>query len=323
MNDTTGLHRAWLLDGSGGGKPLDWAGVESHRAGDDLLWADLNFASPKASTWLRKLEDIPPLALEKLLTSETRPVTIPFQDGLLIILRGVNLNSGANVEDMISVRIWIDQHRIITCRQRELQSLRVLEEQIQEGTGPRSPGALITSLAGELATRIRQVVLDMEDMLADFEADERELDGSAESVYSELRRRSAVLRRHLNPQRDALVRLQNYQGELLGHAELNDLQIHTDAIIHSIEDLEVLREHTQALQDELFSAMARDQNDRMYMLTVVAAIFLPLTFISGLLGMNVGGIPMASSPVGFWGIVSVCAVIVAAMLMYFRKKRWL
>jgi zinc transporter len=323
MSDTKGLHRAWLLDGKGGGTPVDWSGVIAHTEGDDLLWVDLDFATPEARQWLSSVSQIPRLALEKLLTSETRPGTQTFNEGLLIILRGVNLNPGAAVEDMISVRIWIDSHRIVTCRQRELQSLRTVEHLVRDGNGPRSTGELVTLLTGELASRIRQVVLDMEDTLADFETGDNESDNSAEALYSDLRRRTAVLRRHLNPQRDAMLRLQNYQGDLINPVEHNDLQIHTDAIIHSIEDLEVLREQTQALQDELFSAIARGQNERMYMLTIVAAIFLPLTFISGLLGMNVGGIPWAASPIGFWGIVGLCAVVVGFMLLYFRHKHWL
>jgi zinc transporter len=307
----------------GGGKPLDWSGVIEQPVGQGMLWVDIDFMTPKSRKWLRSLSDVPNLALEKLMTRETRPNTVPFGNGLLIILRGVNLNPGSDVEDMISIRVWIDNHRIITCRQRELQSVQALAGQIARGDGPHSAGELVISLVGELANRIRQTIQNMEDMLTDFEAHPRGANQSAESVYSDLRRRSAVLRRHLNPQRDALARLQGYQGELLGLAERNDLQIHTDTIIHSIEDLEVMREHTQALQDELFSKMARDQNERMYMLTVVAAIFLPLTFISGLLGMNVGGIPWGSSPVGFWGIVGICVSIVGVMLVYFRSKRWL
>jgi zinc transporter len=145
----------------------------------------------------------------------------------------------------------------------------------------------------------------------------------AEEAYSIVRRRTAVLRRHLMPQREALQRLQNFQGVLPGVDDLSELQIHTDSIIHSIEDLEVLREHSQALQDELFSAMSRSQNDRMYLLTIVAAIFLPLTFISGLLGMNVGGIPWSQSPIGFWSIVGICTVIVVLIWLFFRRRRWL
>jgi zinc transporter len=322
MNEHDGLYRAWRLDGKGGGQSLDWQGIEDHHAGNGLLWVDLDFSDPRAKRWLRQDAAIPDLAVEKLLAGETRPNTQTFNNGLLIILRGVNLNSGQAVEDMISVRIWIDQNRIITCRQRELQSMHSLENRISEGEGPATPGELVSLLTGELAGRIRQVVLDMEDALTGFEAEELQQDASAESVYSALRRRIAVLRRHLNPQRDALLRLQNYQGDLLGLDDHSDLQIHTDTIIHSLEDLEVLREQAQALQDELFSEIGRAQNERMYLLTIVAAIFLPLTFISGLLGMNVGGIPWANSPTGFWSIVGLSVFVVGLMLFYFRRKRW-
>lgn len=323
MTDKLGLYHAWLLDGKGGGTHLNWEGVQSLGDDHEPLWVDLDFSAPASRKWLRTIESIPELALDKLLSKETRPGMLSFDNGLLLILRGVNLNPGADVEDMISVRVWIDHQRLVTCRQRELQTVRSLAGQLTGGDGPKSTAELLTSLTGGLADRIRQVVQEMEERLAEFEAHHMEMDAVAEAIYSEIRRRSASLRRHLNPQRDALQRLQGYQGDLIGTEELSDLQIHTDAIIHSIEDLEVLREQTQALQDELVSAIARDQNERMYMLTIVAAIFLPLTFISGLLGMNVGGIPWADSSIGFVGIVVICTVIVGLMLVYFRHKRWL
>lgn len=163
----------------------------------------------------------------------------------------------------------------------------------------------------------------MEDQLARVESQDGLSERRAEEVYSDIRRSAAVFRRHLNPQRDALQRLQNCSSELLGAEDAGDLQVHTNTIIHSIEDLDVLREHTQALQDELFSSMTRTQNARMYMLTIVAAIFLPLTFVSGLLGTNVNGIPGSSAPLGFWFIVLLCAVMVVFILLFFRRNKWL
>ncbi len=318
-----GLFQAWRLDGNGGGEALDWQGVNAHQAGNELLWVDMNFSDPGAREWLESLAHIPLTARQAMLASETRPNIMQFSGGMLIILRGVNLNVGARAEDMISVRIWIDRDEIITCRQRELQSVHSLAGRIRKGAGPRSPGELLTDLAGELAVRIRQEVTAMENQLDAAESGEFNGDDPVEETYSRIRRTAAVLRRHLNPQRDALQRLQGYQGELLGVQDLSELQVHTNSIIYSVEDLEVLREHTQALQDELFSLMGRKQNDRVYMLTIVAAIFLPLTFISGLLGMNVGGIPGSDSPLGFWGIVALCAVIVAVIWLFFRRRSWL
>jgi zinc transporter len=318
-----GLYQAWLLDGNGGGEALDWDGVRAHRRGEGLLWLDLDFSHAEARRWLQSLDHIPLPARQAMLTPETRPNIMQFTGGILIILRGANLNEGARAEDMISVRVWIDHDAIITCRQRELRSIHSIAGRLHEAAGPRSTGELLSDLAGELATRIRQVVTAMEDELDRAEAGDGDGSRPAEEMYSRLRRGAAALRRHLNPQRDALQRLQGYQGDLLGAQDQSELVVHTDTIIHSIEDLEVLREHTQALQDELFSAMSRDQNDRIYMLTIVAAIFLPLTFISGLLGMNVGGIPGSGSSWGFWGIVLLCTGIVLAIWLFFRKRRWL
>ncbi|MGD9265305.1 MAG: zinc transporter ZntB [Lysobacterales bacterium] len=323
MISKDGLYHAWLLDGAGGGKAVDWAGATEHLVGQELVWVDLDFSHAQARLWLRAQEHIPAAARHAMLAVETRPATMLFKTGMLIILRGVNLNEGARVEDMISVRIWIDADTIITCRRRELKSVHTIAHRISEGKGPVSTGELLMDLAGELATRIRYVVSSMEKRLDEAEQGGDRRGWLAEQAYSEVRRRTAVLRRHLNPQREALQRLQNYQGDLLGAEDLSELQIHTDSIIHSIEDLEVLREHSQALQDELFSTMSRNQNDRMYLLTIVAAIFLPLTFISGLLGMNVGGIPWAQSPAGFWAIVALCAAIVLVIWLYFRRSRWL
>jgi len=318
-----GLYQAWLLDGAGGGRELDWDGVRAHTDGDDLMWVDLNFSFPEARQWLNGLASVPEVAREAMIAKETRPDLMQFEGGMLIVLRGVNLNLGARAEDMISIRVWIDRHRIVTCRQRELQSVRKLSDDIREGNGARSSGELLAGLAGELAKRIRRIVSDMEDRLAQVETGDDVAGQPLEEIYSDIRRTAAVFRRHLNPQRETLQSLQNSRTDLLGTEETDDLRVYTDFIIHSIEDLEVLREHTQALQDELFSAMTRTQNIRIYMLTIVAAIFLPLTFISGLLGMNVGGIPGAESPMGFWIIVLMCLAMVVLIMLYFRERKWL
>ena len=89
------------------------------------------------------------------------------------------------------------------------------------------------------------------------------------------------------------------------------------------EDLDLARERTVVLQEELLSQVAQEQNTRMYVLSVVAAIFLPLTFVTGLLGMNVGGLPGLESPTGFTWSIIVMVVAAIGLLLFFRFKRWL
>lgn len=96
-----------------------------------------------------------------------------------------------------------------------------------------------------------------------------------------------------------------------------------DRITRYLEDLDLARERTMVLREEFLGQLAQEQNSRMYVLSVVAAVFLPLTFVTGLLGMNVGGLPGLESPQGFLGSVIIMVVAAIALLTLFRWKKWL
>jgi len=123
--------------------------------------------------------------------------------------------------------------------------------------------------------------------------------------------------------RDALDRLYRNPGNLLSEAETNSLREEADRVTRYLEDLDLARERAVVLQEELMNELAQLQNTRMYVLSVVAAIFLPLTFVTGLLGMNVGGLPGLESPRGFLIALIVMIATSAVMLVYFRFRKWL
>ena len=125
------------------------------------------------------------------------------------------------------------------------------------------------------------------------------------------------------PQRDALDRLYRNPGQLISDTEANSLREEADRVTRYLEDLDLARERAVVLQEELMNELAQLQNTRMYVLSVVAAVFLPLTFVTGLLGMNVGGLPGVESPLGFIIAVVVMVVTSGAMLAYFRFRKWL
>ncbi|NNF15293.1 MAG: zinc transporter ZntB, partial [Gammaproteobacteria bacterium] len=97
----------------------------------------------------------------------------------------------------------------------------------------------------------------------------------------------------------------------------------SDRITRYLEDIDLARERAVVLQEEIINQLAQEQNTRMYVLSVVAAIFLPLTFVTGLLGMNVGGLPGVENPQGFWFaavIMTACSIL---MILYFRWRKWI
>lgn len=315
---------AFAMDGRGGARRLDAGAIERWSAADGPLWLHFDTADAAACHWLTSASGLPELAIENLLADETRPRTIVFENGLLVVLRGVNTNPGEDPEDMVSVRIWIDADRVISTRRRKLLSVVDLADALQSGRGPNSSGNLLAMLVEQLASRIGTFVDAIETRIDQAEAEiEDSRIAPMRIKVAELRRQIAAVRRFLAPQRDALDRLTRQRVAWLDESDSESLYQEADRITRYLEDLDLARERTILLEDDLTSQIAEQQNSRMYVLSIVAAIFLPLSFITGLLGMNVGGLPGVDDSRGFIFSVVAMGVAGAALLVLFRVKRWL
>jgi zinc transporter len=315
---------ALLLDGKGGARELSDEEVDRWSPGDGLLWLDIDQTVKSSRQWLAQRSGLSQTASSILLAGETRPRTVVEEDGLIVIMRGVNMNPGAVPDDMVAVRSWIDPHRIVTSRRRKVLSVLDIREILLEGKGPKTAGAFLVALTGFLAGRIEAAVENIETMLEGV--DDNLSSGQIADVRADLsvvRRQAASMRRHLTPQRDALDRLARLGGDLLSPAEVFDLREEGDHLTRHIEDLDLARENALVTQEELMNRIAQEQNARMYLLSVVAAIFLPLTFVTGLLGMNVAGLPLTENPQGFFISAVVMIGLGMALGIYFKWKRWI
>lgn len=315
---------SYRLNPDGRGVALDVPELQSWTPADGSIWLHIDVADLEACNWLAQDSGIPEGAVDTLLAEETRPRSIVTDKGLLVVLRGVNTNPGADPEDMVSVRVWIDDNRVISTRRRRLLSVVDISEALDRGDGPGSPGAFLAMLIERLADRIGDFVDSIESRL-DTAEDEI---GSADAAsfrpqLASLRRQIAMVRRFLAPQRDALDRLNRQPVAFFDEAVAHALRQEADRITRYLEDLDLARERAVVLQEELLGHIAQQQNSRMYVLSVVAAIFLPLTFVTGLLGMNVGGLPGVDSPLGFLLSIVVMFFAGAGLLAFFRWKNWL
>ena len=131
------------------------------------------------------------------------------------------------------------------------------------------------------------------------------------------------MRQCLAPQRDAMARMTQEKTEFLSDTDRIRLREVSDRIIRYVEDLESTRDRATVVQEELNSHLSEQLNSRMYMLSLVAAVFLPLGFLTGFLGVNVGGIPGAENPFGFALVIVVLAVLVALQIWLFKRRNWL
>ncbi|MGB0713049.1 MAG: zinc transporter ZntB [Gammaproteobacteria bacterium] len=323
MSDADGLVLAILLDGAGGGRELDWPGVRAWEPSQGTLWVHMDYTNDHARRWLEGEADVEPILAEALLAEETRPRCGGLGEGTLLSLRGVNSNPGADPEDMVSIRLYATRQRVLSTRRRPLLSVRDLRDALGRGSGPTSSGELVAMLADRLTERMADVIDQLEERIDDI--DERVVDGGGQEVRPailELRRELIKLRRYLAPQREALSRLAGDPHVWMGDSDRLRVREALDRVNRYLEELDSARDRAAVAHEELGGRLAEQMNTRMYLLSVIAALFLPMGFLTGLLGINVGGIPLAESPWGFAIVSTGLGLILAGQVWLFRRKRW-
>ncbi|HEY5927610.1 MAG TPA: zinc transporter ZntB [Kofleriaceae bacterium] len=323
---TEGLLHALLLDGKGGARPLEWPDILAWKPADGLLWLNLDYSTTEVTEWLNTKSQLDPVTISALTDSDPRPRVVAHGENLKLLMRGINNNAGAAPEDMISVRVWIEPRRVLTLRHRPSTSVRSIVIDLDRGTGPRNAG----ELALLLVERMVEHVVSRVDVLSDAVAacEDRALDDEVKrsDLRRELadhRRRAIALRRFLAPQRDAMARFASISVPWLDPQHRARIGEVSEDMMRAIEELDAARERAAVTQEELSSRVAETANQRLYVLSIITAFFLPLGFVCALLGVNVGGVPFREDNWAFWALCGVFLVGVVAQLWFFRKRGWL
>ncbi|MEP4371742.1 MAG: zinc transporter ZntB [Alloalcanivorax venustensis] len=310
---------ALQLNGAGGATPISLS--EPLPSQGAPLWIHLDYTFDEAYAWLESRLDVPNTVVEALFATDTRPRAADVGGGLLIYLRGVNLAPGARPEDMIAVRLWIRNGLIISTQKRQLLTLSEIATELEQGEGARTPSDLVKRLVDGLIWRMEDVIERIEDQVGDCaEMLESKPDKALTHEISRLRRRVVTLRRYLAPQREAIARLQND-----ARIDREDAEIIREAgerLQRLLEDLDAARDHATLLQEEVFSVQNEAINDRMYLLAIISALFLPLAFLTGLFAINVGGLPGLDDPNAFWWFSGSLVVIATGILVWMARRRW-
>ncbi|MFO1153448.1 MAG: zinc transporter ZntB [Rhodospirillales bacterium] len=320
-----GLRFASVLDGQGGCIDLDWDGVRTWNSDRGFLWIHLEQDTPEAEEWITGRSGLDPLVAEALLAEDSRPRVEAFDDGLLLILRGINLAEKDEVE-LVPVHIWVDSYRLISLREKThaLNALRDIRLALKAGRGPRTAGGLLVQVTEKTARDMEPVLDEMNREIEDLE-DRCIRIGSAElrQTLAEVRRSAIHLRRYLGPQRDALYRLRNEDTPILNERDRLRLRGTIDRVVRHIEDLDAFRDRTLILHEDLTAQLSEKIAQTSNRLTGLAALLLPPGIIAGMLGANIGGIPGQDDPYAFLELMAVVIVIVFIQWLVLRRMRWL
>lgn len=319
-----------VLNGQGGGHPITWEqaqGWEPVLPGE-VLWLHLDRRAGGVQEWLEREIGIPEPTAELLTGDATRPRAFSDGDTLVATLRGINFNPGADPEDMVSMQLWSDGRRLITLRRLPLQTPRETLAGIDAGKGPVDAGALVTQLIEHLVHRMNAAIVDMNDEIdrledLDFSNNDNE---AILAKITAIRRNCLALQRHMGPQHVALEAISRDAPSWFEPHDRREIGETVALLRRYLDDIDVSKESAVVLMDELRSralAIAEKTNRR---LTLVATVFLPLSFFVGLFGINVGGMPWAEipgDPRGFWIVAAACAVLAVVVVLLFRRWKWI
>jgi len=286
-----------------------------------LHWIHFFRESYNTQKWLFE-QELDELIIESLTSEETRPRTTVFSDGILLNLRAVNTDIDEEPYEMLSMRFYIKDNMIIST---SLKEIHVIKDMVEVIKGPQAPlnKSEFMAYAIELITdRTEYYIYEQNELLYDLECtviDSNEL--TKQSQISSIRRAAITFARYLSPQKDAILKFLNLKDSFLVKEDrlmINECLNHTSKYI---ENLESISKRAHILQDEVAATSAERMNKNMYLLSIIAAVFLPLSFLTGLLGVNLGGIPGASSPFGFTFFIIILAAVVVFQIILLRISR--
>lgn len=308
------------LDGKGGMIPI---------AEDEVIqceqpcWLHLNYTHRKSAEWLQSTPQIPDAVRDALAGDSMRPRVSRLGDGFMIVLRSVNHNSDARRDQLVVMRVFINDKLIVSTRRRKVSAVDEVLTDLQNGNGPIDCGSWLVDVCDALTDHTSEFIEELHDKIIELEDALLDQRMPARGELGLLRKQLIVMRRYMAPQRDVYARLASEKLAWMDDSERRRMQEIADRLGRGLDDLDAGVARTAILADEVASAMAESMNRRTYTMSLMAMIFLPATFLTGLFGVNLGGIPGGEWKYGFSIFCLLLVALAVGVAGYLRKRRWL
>ena len=315
------MKSAAILVGDGTPRTMTAAQAIAYR-GPGFVWIHVDDAEvPELSDLFG--QDIPEVAVNALIATETRPRCERIDQGAIVNLRGPGAENVDVSDRLVSIRMWVRRGKVNSLTRRPLAATATVVDRMMAGE-VLDPGDLVAAYAREISRELDPQVAELGDQLDDCESDlESRNMYHLRGAIARIRAEAIAFRRFVAPDRDALATLAQLEFDWLAEDDRLHIREAADRFARMVEELEAVRERSALLHEQLTDLRAEEIDQRSLLISIVAFIFLPLTFITGLLGMNVKGIPFATEPWAFLAVCLVCVALAVAVLAWFGHRHWL
>ncbi len=270
------------------------------------------------------------LAIEDVVHSPQRPKADPYEDNLLFITRQVRFIQAELVTEQVS--LFLGPGWVITFQEKYGDCLDPVRERLRGGLGQvrrMEADYLAYCILDAIVDGYYPVLEHYGELLEQTEADIlAEPDPALLARINRTKRELLGLRRAVFAHREALNALLRDDSPFFAEGVRVYLRDVYDHNVQIMESLEMYRELASGLTDTYMSAMSNKMNEVMKVLTIIATVFIPLSFLAGVYGMNFdpslpGNLPELHTPYAYVGFWIAAACLAGGMLIYFRRKKWL
>jgi zinc transporter len=295
---------------------------EAIRVRRGFVWIHLTSRDEDVQAWLRDVARLDRFTIDALTALETRPRCDQINGAAVLNLRGMTQAAMASSDPLASIRLHAEGDCVISVTRLPLDALDIARAAV-EARNVLDAGDLIATLAEAITEQLDPQVADLGDSLDSCEEqlDPRQAFELRRKV-NHVRREAIGYRRFLYPQRVALEKLSTLPVRWLSDEDRLHISGAADRAARMAEELESIRERAALIHETLTDLRAEVIDQRSLVIAVAAMVFLPLTFITGLFGMNVQGIPYDDHPGSFWVITGFSLIVAAAVTFYFVRRHW-
>lgn len=276
---------------------------------------------------LGKTFEIHPLILEDIVDTEQRPKFEEYENSLFLVIRALHFHKSQEKMSIEQVAIYLKKGLVVTFQETESDLFESVRKRLQAQKGKiRQRGAdyLLYALADVLVDQYFFMLEDMEEVISQLE--EELLDNPDETIRERIhriKRTLIVARKSISPLREAINRFGKSENEVIEDNTklfIRDLYDHTIQVMDLVENY---RDMLSGLQDLHLSEISYKMNQVMQVLTVITTVFVPLSFLVGLYGMNFDNMPELHYKYGYFILWGIMILVAGGLLVWFRRKRWL
>jgi magnesium transporter len=313
------------------GSLLDQLSTEQVRSflatGEGLLWMDMEDVTADDTELLSNVFCFHPLAVADCVSKNIHPPKIDdFQHYLFIIVHGINYHIESEIVETTELAFFLGKNYVVTSHDVPMRSVSSMLDRVRKDGRLMRRGAdfLAHDLIDALVDNIMPTIEEMDEKNDQLEAQALH-EPKRETLTSimQLKRSILALTRVILPQREIVNRLSRGEYALISERA----QIYYRNIYDHLVRIEMLtlglRDMTESVLSTYLSSVSNRMNEVMKVLTLIATIFIPLTFIAGIYGMNFANMPELEWRYGYFSILIVMAVIGISLVVYFRRRSWL